>query len=109
MRTSAFFGPWDEHDFVAQSMRELAARRTVRAAADTGVWHLASVGATTWEELARTAARLHGYDDDRVVGVPSRSLPLRAPRPPFSALGSARGLLLPRLDDALGRDHGART
>lgn len=75
---------------------------------EAGVWHLANVGATTWEALARSAARLHGYDDDRVVGVPMSALPLRAPRPPFSALGSARGLLLPRLDDALGRYHGAR-
>lgn len=131
VRTSAFFGPWDEHNFVAQSLRELAAGRTVRAASDAtvsptyvpdlvhacldlaidgeaGVWHLANVGATTWEELARSAARLHGYADDRVVGVPMSALPLRAPRPPFSALGSARGLLLPRLDDALGRYHGAR-
>ena len=132
VRTSAFFGPWDEHNFIAQSLRELAAGRTVRAAADTtvsptyvpdlvhacldlaidgeaGVWHLANVGATTWEALARSAARQHGYGDDRVVGVPSHALPLRAPRPPFSALGSARGLLLPQLDDALGRYHGART
>jgi dTDP-4-dehydrorhamnose reductase len=132
VRTSAFFGPWDEHNFLAQSLRELAAGRTVRAAADTtvsptyvpdlvhacldlaidgesGVWHLANIGATTWEALARSAARLHGYDDERVVGVPISSLPLRAPRPVFSALGSARGLLLPRLDDALGRYHRART
>jgi dTDP-4-dehydrorhamnose reductase len=132
VRTSAFFGPWDEHNFVAQSLRELAAGRTVRAAADTtvsptyvpdlvhacldlaidgeaGVWHLANVGATTWAELARAAARLHGHGEERVVGVPSRELPLRAPRPAFSALGSARGRLLPRLEDALGRYHHARS
>jgi dTDP-4-dehydrorhamnose reductase len=132
VRTSAFFGPWDEHNFVAQSLRELAAGRTVRAAADTtvsptyvpdlvhacldlaidgeaGVWHLANVGATTWAQLARSAARLHGYDDERVIGVPARALSLRAPRPAFSALGSARGLLLPGLDDALARHRHART
>jgi dTDP-4-dehydrorhamnose reductase len=79
VRTSAFFGPWDEHNFVAQSLRQLAAGRTVHAASDTtvsptyvpdlvhtcldlaidgeaGVWHLANVGATTWEELARRSA-----------------------------------------------------
>lgn len=130
VRTSAFFGPWDEHNFVAQCLRELALGRTVRAAADTtvsptyvpdlvhacldlaidgeaGVWHLANVGATTWEALARSVARLHDYPDERVVGVPSSALSLRAPRPAFSALGSARGLLLPGLEDALGRYHRA--
>ncbi len=132
VRTSAFFGPWDAHNFVAQILRELAAGRSVRAAADTtvsptyvpdlvhacldlaidgeaGVWHLANVGATTWAQLARSAARLHGYDDARVIGVPSGALSLRAPRPPFSALGSARGQLLPRLDDALDRYRRDRT
>ncbi|HEY0478435.1 MAG TPA: SDR family oxidoreductase [Kofleriaceae bacterium] len=130
VRTSAFFGPWDEHNFVVQTLRELAAGRTVRAAADTtisptyvpdlvnacldlaidgeaGIWHLANAGATTWAQLARSAARLHGHDDARVISVPMASLALRAPRPPFSVLGSARGVLLPRLDDALGRHHQA--
>jgi dTDP-4-dehydrorhamnose reductase len=131
VRTSAFFGPWDEHNFLAQCLRELAAGRTVRAAADTtvsptyvpdlvhacldlaidgeaGVWHLANRGATTWAELARSAARLHGHDAARVIGVPTSALALRAPRPAFSALGSARGQLLPSLDDALARHHSAR-
>jgi dTDP-4-dehydrorhamnose reductase len=132
VRTSAFFGPWDEHNFVAQTLRELAAGRTVRAAADTtvsatyvpdlvhacldlaidgesGIWHLANAGATTWAALARAAARLHGHDEDRVISVPIEQLALRARRPAFSALGSARGMLLPHLDDALGRHHRACT
>jgi dTDP-4-dehydrorhamnose reductase len=131
VRTSAFFGPWDEHNFIARSLRELAEGRTVCAAADTtvsptyvpdlahacldlaidgesGIWHLANHGATTWAALARAAARLHGYHEDRVIDVPLEALAFRAPRPPFSALGSARGVLLPSLDDALGRYHQAR-
>jgi dTDP-4-dehydrorhamnose reductase len=130
VRTSAFFGPWDEHNFVARCLRELAAGRDVIAAADTtmsptyvpdlvhacldlaidgeaGIWHLANAGAMTWAQLARAAARMHGYDEARVVSVPMESLALRAPRPTFSALRSTRGVLLPDLDDALGRHHRA--
>ncbi|HJX26813.1 MAG TPA: SDR family oxidoreductase, partial [Thermoanaerobaculia bacterium] len=126
VRTSAFFGPWDEHNFVTLTLRALAEGREVRAADDTiisptyvpdlvhacldlaidgehGLWHLANQGTTTWAELARKAAWLAGHAPDRITPVPSSELGWRAPRPPFSALGSARGLLMPSLDDALLR------
>lgn len=132
VRTSAFFGPWDEHNFVTSTLRALAEGREVRAADDTvvsptyvpdlvhtsldlaidgehGLWHLANLGATTWADLARKAAQLGGHAPHRITPVPSSELGWRAPRPPFSALGSARGLLLPLLDDALLRYHEART
>jgi dTDP-4-dehydrorhamnose reductase len=131
VRTSAFFGPWDEHNFVTLTLRALAEGREVHAADDTvvsptyvpdlvhacldlaidgerGLWHLANQGAATWTELARRAARLAGHAPDRITPVPSSALGWRAPRPPFSALGSARGQLLPSLDDALLRHHHAR-
>ena len=126
VRTSACFGPWDEHNFVTRVLADLAAGREVRAAGDTtvsptyvpdlvhacldlaidgaqGVWHLANAGATTWADLARDAATLAGYPADRVIAVPGRDLPWRARRPVFSALGSARGDLLPPWDHALRR------
>jgi dTDP-4-dehydrorhamnose reductase len=131
VRTSALFGPWDERNFVAASLRALASGRTVHAAADTtvsptyvpdlvhacldlaidgevGVWHVANAGATTWAALARAAARLHGLNDDRVISVPFEALALPARRPVFSALGSTRGILLPAFDNALARYCHAR-
>ena len=131
VRTSACFGPWDDGNFVARVLRELAAGREVRAAGDTtvsptyvpdlvhacldlaidrehGLWHLANTGATTWAGLARNAATLAGYPGDRVVEVPATALPWRARRPAFSALGSARGSLLPPWNHALRRYHEAR-
>ena len=130
-RTSAFFGPWDEHNFVTTTLRELAAGGTVQAPADLvvsptyvpdlvdacldlaidgerGVWHLANIGAMTWAELGRAAARLGGFAESTVVGVAMHHLGLRAPRPAYSALGSARGQLLPHVDHALGRYHSER-
>ncbi|HEV2735255.1 MAG TPA: family 1 glycosylhydrolase, partial [Longimicrobiaceae bacterium] len=126
VRTSAFFGPWDEHNFVAVALRTLAAVHTFAAAEDAtvsptyvpdlahacldllvdgerGIWHLASPGAVTWAELARRGAELAGLDPARVEGRPTAALGLAAPRPLRSVLGSGRGALLPPLDDALAR------
>lgn len=132
VRTSAFFGPWDDHNFVTVTLRELGAGRTVRAASDltvsptyvpdlvhacldlaidgeAGVWHLANRGAMTWAAFGQVAAAQHGFDEDMIIPTPGIALGMRAARPSFCALGSARGLLLPRLEDALARYQGART
>ncbi|HEX2686123.1 MAG TPA: SDR family oxidoreductase [Kofleriaceae bacterium] len=131
VRTSACFGPWDDANFVTIALRELAAGREVRVAGDTivsptylpdlvhacldlaidgehGLWHLANASTTSWAELARSAAMLAGHRLDRIVPVACDQLPWRARRPAFSALGSARGVLLPSLGDALRRYHHAR-
>jgi dTDP-4-dehydrorhamnose reductase len=132
VRTSAFFGPWDEHNFVTLAMRYLAAGRDVYAAGDTvvsptylpdlvhacldlaidgesGLWHVANTGATTWFDFAREAARTAGHHVDRIVSLPAAALMWRARRPLFSALGSTRGWLLPPWSDALRRYHDARS
>jgi dTDP-4-dehydrorhamnose reductase len=70
---------------------------------ESGIWHLANQGALSWAELARQAARLARFDPTGVVGVSRKSLGCAASRPRTSVLGSARGLLLPTLDQALGR------
>lgn len=131
VRSSAFFGPWDERNFVTHALRELDAGRAVCAANDTtvsptyvpdlvhacldlaidgerGLRHLANTGTTTWADLARTAAEIAGHRVDRIVPVPAAALPWRARRPVFSALGSARGVLLPSWSDALRRYYAAR-
>lgn len=126
VRTSAFFGPWDEHNFVTLTLRALAAGRTFVAADDavisptyvpdlvhasldllidgeSGVWHLANEGAVTWARLARRAAEVAGLDPAGVRPCRTEELRLAAPRPAYSALASARGNLLPRWDQALER------
>jgi dTDP-4-dehydrorhamnose reductase len=126
IRTSAFFGPWDEYNFLTVALRTLAAGRAFVAASDatvsptyvpdlvnasldllidgeSGVWHLANRGAITWAELAREAAVLAGMDAALVGARPTAALGLVAPRPAYSVLGSERGSLLPPLEDAVGR------
>lgn len=126
VRTSAFFGPWDEHNFATLVLRVLANGDTFVAADDAlvsptyvpdlvhasldllidgerGVWHLANPGAVTWAGLARKVAEMAGMDTYRIEGRPTSELGLAAPRPLYSVLGSERGVLLRPLDEALGR------
>lgn len=125
IRSAAFFGPWDRFNFVTQGLARLergqrwrATRQVVsptylpdlvQAALDllidgeTGLWHLTNGDATSWVDLARRACEQAGLDGSRVEPASGAELGQRAPRPPFCALGSARGVLLPTLDDALRR------
>jgi dTDP-4-dehydrorhamnose reductase len=126
VRTSAFFGPWDESNFVTRMLSELGSRRRFRASTDVtvsptyvpdlvntsldllideadGVWHLANAGAVTWFELAVLAARLAGADPEGIDACSFDSLQLPATRPPYSVLGSNRGPLMPALEDSLER------
>jgi dTDP-4-dehydrorhamnose reductase len=126
VRTSAFFGPWDDHNFITTTLRLLERGHPVVAASDrtvsptyvpdlcgavitllvdgaAGIWHLANVGAVTWFDLARESAVLSGRDPNGIIPCETSGLALPARRPLFSALSSARGALMPSLDDALMR------
>jgi dTDP-4-dehydrorhamnose reductase len=126
VRAAAFFSPWDRHNFIVQGLKRLQQGEAwlatdeqvvsptyvpdlVHACLDllvdgeTGLWHLASDGAVSWAEFARRAAEAAGLDVRHVQAVPAQALGLVAPRPRFSALGSERARLMPRLDDAMLR------
>lgn len=124
VRTSAFFGPWDDYNFVTVALRTLAAGQCFRAADDAvvsptyvpdlvhacldllidgepGVWHLSNRGAITWAALAREAAERAQLDPARIEARSTQDLGLAASRPLYSVLGSERGILLQPLEDAL--------
>lgn len=124
IRTSAFFGPWDDHNFLAVALREVDAGGVFRAPVDTvvsptyvpelvhaaldllidgesGVWHLANQGAVTWFEFARVAAARSGRDAELIQPVATADVWGPAVRPPYSALTSRRACLLRPLDGAL--------
>ncbi|HEY4541398.1 MAG TPA: family 1 glycosylhydrolase [Noviherbaspirillum sp.] len=130
IRTSAFFGPWDEHNFVTHALRTLSQGKRFTAASNAvvtptyvpdlvhttldlmidrarGIWHLANADPISWADLARKAATLAGVDAARVADMldarPMAELGWAARRPLYSALGSERARLLPALDDALAR------
>jgi dTDP-4-dehydrorhamnose reductase len=126
VRTAAFFGPWDQHNFVWLALEALRRGERWVAAEDQcvsptylpdlaqatldllvdgehGVWHLANRGAVSWARLAHMAAEAASLDPALIVARPTAELGLRAARPRFSALASERGVLMPSLDDALCR------
>jgi dTDP-4-dehydrorhamnose reductase len=126
IRTSAFFGPWDEYNFVTIALRELSAGNTFVAAEDavvsptyvpdlvhasldllidgeSGLWHLANKSAIAWADLARLAAKQAGVSVSNLVALPTQQLGLIAPRPTYSVLGSDRGNIMPCLDSAMSR------
>ena len=131
VRTAAFFGPWDAHNFVAAALETLGAGQPFVAAADlfvsptyvpdlanatldllldeaAGIWHLCNEGVVSWAELARRAAITVGLDPGLVQERSWRDLGWVAPRPAFSALATQRGRLMDTLDGALSRYAAAR-
>ncbi|MDF1502619.1 family 1 glycosylhydrolase [Roseisolibacter sp. H3M3-2] len=124
VRTSAFFGPWDDWNFLTIALRELSAGRPFPALADVtvsptyvpeladatldllidgerGVWHLASAGALTWHEFARLGAERAGVDASGLRPLALDEARLAAPRPRWSVLGTARGPLLGAVENAI--------
>jgi dTDP-4-dehydrorhamnose reductase len=118
VRTSAFFGPWDTYNFVHRTLSRLAVgeRVTLSTAqmvsptyvpdlagavldllvdSETGLWHLANAGATSWYELGRFVA-------DR-ANIRGRGIVPEAGESRNTALTSVRGQLMPSLDDAVER------
>ncbi|KAB8320755.1 sugar nucleotide-binding protein [Tolypothrix campylonemoides VB511288] len=126
IRTSAFFGPWDDYNFVTIALRQLSAGNSFVAAEDaiisptyvpdlvhasldllidgeSGLWHLANKGAIAWADLARLAAKTAGFNPSNVIALPTQELGLTAKRPSYSVLGSNRGELMSSLDSAMSR------
>jgi dTDP-4-dehydrorhamnose reductase len=126
IRTAAFFGPWDQHNFVTRGLAVLRAGQRWQAAADqvvsptyvrdlvtgsldllidgeSGLWHLANQGGLSWAEWAAMAAAHSGLDASRIDAVPARTLGQKAPRPQRVVLGSERGSIMPTLENALAR------
>ena len=125
VRTAAFFGPWDEWNFITRTLASLAMGVPVDAADDLvvsptyvpdlvhatldllidgehGIWHLANAGETSWADLARAAARAADLDETLVRGRPHTELGLVARRPRAVPLTSERGRIMPTLEAALG-------
>jgi dTDP-4-dehydrorhamnose reductase len=126
VRTSAFFGPWDRHNFVTLVLQALSEGRPFTAASDlivsptyvpdlvqscldllideeSGIWHLSNGEPVAWAELARRVAVMAGLDEKLIDAQPATAFEGQAPQPRYSALDSERGKLMPSLDDALQR------
>ena len=124
VRTSSFFGPWDEGNFVARLLRALGEGRAFHAASDVtvsptyvphlvdasldllidgekAIWHLTNEEALTWSVFAEIAADRARLQTGLVNACLHDDLPWTAPRPVYSALKSERSRVMPGLDRAL--------
>lgn len=126
IRTSAFFGPWDHHNFVYHLLESLQAGQPFAAAnnlhisptyvpdlvhasltllvnGEKGIWHLANQGTYSWAEFAVLAASLHQANPELIEARPAAGFGWPAKRPAFTALSSERGSLMPSVEHALHR------
>ena len=126
IRSSAFFGPWDEYNFVTRALDAMENGRAFAAASDItvsptyvpdlvhtcldllidkekGIWHLTNGTPVTWSELASMAAQAAGADASTIEQQPALRRRAGAARPAYSPLHSERAVLLPPLADALAR------
>jgi len=124
IRTSAFFGPWDEYNFVHYVRKALSGYEPVFAAKDIfisptyvphlvntcldllidgekGIWHLANSGSLSWVEFAYLIADKFELDKSLIQAVNASTMNYLATRPFNSVLNSERAQLLPSFDQAM--------
>lgn len=126
IRSSAFFDPTDEYNFVHYVIDSLSRQSQITVAEDImvsptyvpdlvsvsldllidedqGIRHLANKGATSWADLAFEIARMFRLNSMFINAQPAAAMNMEAARPRYSVLGSEKGILMPRLDEALRR------
>ncbi|HEY5720949.1 MAG TPA: family 1 glycosylhydrolase [Allosphingosinicella sp.] len=117
VRTSAFFGPWDRHNFAWHVLTALSRGEKFEACAnarvsptfvpdlchavldllidgESGLWHLANQGELSWHEFACRLAEGAGFDPRAIVRLDS------APKG-STALTSERGMTMRPLEPAI--------
>lgn len=126
IRTSAFFGPWDQYNFASHVLNTLEQNQPFVAAHDVHIsptyvpdlvhhaldllideekhiWHISNTGEISWYELAREVAGRAKLNKKLIQPRPLQKLDLKAPRPPYSVIKSEKGMHLPLLENALER------
>jgi len=126
IRTSAFFGPWDQYNFATHVMNALSQQETFVATHDVKIsptyvpdlvnnaldllideekqiWHISNVGETSWYDLAKEVAGRAKLNKKLVQAKPLNTMNYPAARPHYSVLKSEKGIELPSLDNALER------
>lgn len=126
IRTSSFFGPWDEYNFATKAINCITKGNTFLAAKDqiisptyvpdlvnasldllvddeSGIWHISNPSSISWVEFAKITAQMAGLNDSLIEGCDCTKLGYTAGRPIYSVLSSERGVLLPNLEDAIQR------
>ena len=123
VRTAAFFGEWDRHNFAHHVLAALERGERPSAAAndyvsptyvpdlchaaldllidgESGIWHLANDGAMSWLEFARAVAEGAGHEPPLIEAAPGGGR--------MTALASERGRIMRPLTEAVAGYLAAR-
>ncbi|MGZ3768763.1 MAG: SDR family oxidoreductase [Bdellovibrio sp.] len=127
VRTSSFFGPWDESNFVINCLKTVSKNEYFSAAKNVsmsptyipdlvhacldllidrhyGLVHLANSGVISWFEFAKSIVSFHSkLKADLIVGYKAEDQPVVARRPSNSALASEHFNILPPLEQTFSR------
>ena len=126
IRTGAFFGPWDKHNFVHHALRSFKNNAIFSAPNDVtisptyvpdlvhtsldllideanGIWNICNKGSISWAVLANEVANRSGYNATHFKPLPIAEMNFTASRPAYSVLSTEKGFELPPLDNALDR------
>lgn len=126
VRTSSFFGPWDHRNFAHAVRQSLQNEMPILVASDAvisptyvpdlvhatldllvdrekGIWHLANEGELSWQDFACEIADRFNLNRKYIQAIPTAEFNFAARRPLYSVLSSSRGILLPKLENALRR------
>jgi dTDP-4-dehydrorhamnose reductase len=126
IRTSAFFGPWDQYNFAHDVIRHLSNGQHFHAVDDifisptyvpdlvnasldllvdneNSIWHLSNQGSISWHELAIQVASRSGFNESSLIATKSHYMKWKAARPLYTVLQSTKGANLPSLENAIDR------
>lgn len=126
IRTSAFFGPWDQYNFATHIINTLEQNQPFTATDDVKIsptyvpdlvhnaldllideekqiWHISNNGEVSWYDLAKEVAGRAKLNKKLIQPRSLNSMKYPATRPSYSVLKSEKGLELPVLDNALER------
>jgi dTDP-4-dehydrorhamnose reductase len=126
VRSSAFFSPWDQYNFIFAVLKQLSEGKVFIAAEDVivtptyvpdlvheclnllqdeahGIWHITNGDPVSWAAFAGCAANRAGLDESMIEALPAEAMNRKAKQPRNSALQSVHGIALPTLEDALHR------
>jgi dTDP-4-dehydrorhamnose reductase len=126
VRTSAFFGPWDQYNFAHHILWSLQQQQTCYAINDitvsptyvpdlvnasldllideaAGIWHVSNNGHLTWADFAGELAARAGFTKNKILAKCSTEMKQQAARPAYSVLQSGKGIHLPSFNNALDR------
>jgi dTDP-4-dehydrorhamnose reductase len=126
IRTSAFFGPWDQYNFAFYILNSLKDNQNCTVVKDVmvsptyvpdlvdnaldllideekGIWHLTNDGMLTWHDFAEAVALRGGYHIKNIIPCRQQEKLWKAKRPAYSVLQSNKGIKLPSLHHAIDR------